>query len=259
LPITLLTDFGLEDSYAGVIKGVILSLNPQIRIVDLSHEVAPQDIQAAAFILHTAWRYFPAGTVHLIVVDPGVGSKRAGLAVEAEGQMFIAPDNGVLKYIFSSISTHKVYRIEKSEIFLSDVSTTFHGRDIFAPAAAWLASGNKVASLGSRIYDYDRGVIAQAKFDVEKISGEIIYIDHFGNCVTNIPSEKIRNLVGCQAFFNGLFIGKPVQTYEAAFTDSTALINGSHGKVEVCLKNGNAAKLTGLKIGDKVDITWTLQ
>ncbi|MBC7188475.1 MAG: SAM-dependent chlorinase/fluorinase, partial [Calditrichaeota bacterium] len=139
--VTLLTDFGTADAFVGVMKGVILGINPAARLVDLTHEIPAHDVQAAAFVLHTAYRFFPSGTVHVVVVDPGVGSARRGMAVAAGGQLFVAPDNGVLSYVFAHEPTFEAVAIERRDSCLAEVSATFHGRDVFAPIAAHLSLG----------------------------------------------------------------------------------------------------------------------
>src|SRR5580698_8876197 len=157
-PITLTTDFGTSDHFVGTMKGVILGISPRAQIVDITHEIAPQDVSEAAFVIAQAWRYFPKGTIHVVVVDPGVGSARRAILCEAEGQFFIAPDNGVLSMVYDSARC-KVREITNSKLFLKKVSKTFHGRDVFAPSAAHLSKGLAPAKFGEIIHDPVRNVL----------------------------------------------------------------------------------------------------
>src|SRR5580692_5562992 len=184
-PITLTTDFGTADHYVGAMKGVILGISPHARIVDITHEIAPQDVNEAAFVIAQAWRYFPKGTIHVVVVDPGVGSARRPVLCEAEGQFFIAPDNGVLSMVYDS-SRHKVRAISNSRLFLKKVSRTFHGRDVFAPAAAHLSKGMAPEKFGKMILDYARdGVVKPVRLSANEWNGVVLKTDRFGNLITN--------------------------------------------------------------------------
>ena len=189
--ITLLTDFGVADYFVGSVKGVILSLNPQARIVDLTHEIPAQDIEAAAFTLLAAYKSFPKGTVHVAVVDPGVGSTRRGIAVVAADQFFVGPDNGIFSYIYERESKFSVYELSNEEFFREPVSPTFHGRDIFAPVAAALSNGVKPAKLGPRVTDPVKLAPLTPEVRDSRILARIIHIDRFGNCVTNITREVL--------------------------------------------------------------------
>ena len=187
--ITLTTDFGMSDAFVGAIKGVILGINPNAQIVDVSHEIPPQDIDRAAFVVKSAASCFPKGTIHVVVVDPGVGTERPVLAVRTEGGVFLAPDNGVLKYIFAGHPGAEVFNVTRSEYFRGRVSRTFHGRDIFAPVAAHLSKGLAPEKLGSPFADFERGSVARPVRSPNRIAGVIIAFDRFGNGITNIPAE----------------------------------------------------------------------
>jgi S-adenosylmethionine hydrolase len=186
LVITLITDFGTAGPYVGSMKGVILSIHPDARIVDIAHDIRPQDVDEAAFVLNRAYAYFPAGTIHVVVVDPGVGSDRAVLAVRTERYIFLAPDNGVLKYVFDACPDARVFRVTNQDFSLSPVSRTFHGRDVFAPAAAHLSRGVDIERMGEPFTEYVRGEVQRPEVRPREIRGEIVFIDGFGNGITNI-------------------------------------------------------------------------
>lgn len=190
--ITLTTDFGLTDPFVGVMKGVILNLLPNARIIDITHAIEPQDIRQAALVLESAHSYFPKNTVHLVVVDPQVGSERRPIAVKTKSAVFVGPDNGVLTPVIDSAS--KVYELTKSNYFLKSPSFTFHGRDVFAPAVAWIAKGTPLSKMGQKISDPHILEFPQPRVQENTITGEIIYIDRFGNCISNISGEFLRAL-----------------------------------------------------------------
>ena len=193
--ITLLTDFGTRDGFVAAMKGVILNINPKIQIVDISHEVPPQDINCANFILYSYYRYFPKGTIHLCVIDPGVGTKRQILCVRTENYYFLAPDNGLLSLVLNEEKVRKIVSLSNRKYFLKPISATFHGRDIFASAAAHLSCGLKMEKLGERVSNLY--LLKEAIPTISKrgtsLEGEIIHIDRFGNLVTNITNKVFRD------------------------------------------------------------------
>ena len=192
--VTLTTDFGLSDHFVGVMKGVILSICPRAQIVDISHAVTPFAIAEGAYLIAQAYRYFPKGTVHLVVVDPGVGTARRAILVEAAGQSFVAPDNGVLSMIYSR-EKHTVRALTNDRYFLKPVSQTFHGRDIFSPVAAHRAAGIGAARLGKRIADYVQpGFEKPQRTGARAWTGRILHVDRFGNVITNFPVNEFRDL-----------------------------------------------------------------
>jgi S-adenosyl-L-methionine hydrolase (adenosine-forming) len=191
--ISLTTDFGLSDAFVGAMKGVILGINPHAQIVDVSHEIPPHDVDRAAFVVNSAAPYFPKGTIHVVVVDPGVGTERPVLAARTEEGVFLAPDNGVLKYIFDGRPGAEVFSVTRSEYFRERVSRTFHGRDIFAPVAAHLSRGLSPEKLGSRFEDFERGSVVRPVRSPNGIAGVIIAFDRFGNGVTNIPAAWLAD------------------------------------------------------------------
>jgi S-adenosyl-L-methionine hydrolase (adenosine-forming) len=190
--ITLLTDFGVADYFVAAVKGVILSLAPEARIVDLTHEIPAQDVEAGAFTLGACYRDFPPGTIHLAVVDPGVGSARRAIVVAASGSFFVGPDNGIFSHVYAREAGVRVFHAAREEFFRRPVSATFHGRDVFAPLAAWLSRGLAPEALGAEITDYARLDMPRPTADParETVAGAIIHVDRFGNCVTNLtPAE----------------------------------------------------------------------
>lgn len=253
--ITLITDFGVTDGFVGVMKGVILSINPDARIVDISHQISSQDIEAGAFILDNSYHFFPPGTIHVAVVDPEVGSQRRILAVASDRCFFIAPDNQVLKYILNSDETLTVIEVLNRQFFLKRVSQTFHGRDIFAPVAAHLSRGVPIRNLGNVIQDYDRGSIDQPVVTEQKIVGKIIYIDKFGNLITNI-SEDLLSKSKISVTVGSSQIEHLSNSYADGEIDKPLAIIGSTGFLEIAIKNGNAQNQLSIKRGDIVELIY---
>ena len=270
--ISLTTDFGTADPYVGVMKGVILGINPQAPLVDLSHEVRPQDIPGATFVLGSAYRNFPQGTIHLVVVDPGVGSSRRGLLLDTSQARFVAPDNGVLSYVLvhggvvipqgeafepqlvSLPSQWHAYALTNSNYWRHPVSNTFHGRDIFAPVAAHLSRGVSPTDLGEPIDQLTCLSIPTPQEEGCHINGHIIYVDHFGNLVSNIPGAKIEGrTTQVQVEIGGHSIQGLAPSYADAPEELLALV-GSHGNLEVSVRNGSAAETLGLTVGAEVRV-----
>ncbi|MHC4262381.1 MAG: SAM hydrolase/SAM-dependent halogenase family protein [Planctomycetota bacterium] len=250
--VTLLTDFGRSDVYVGVMHGVIHRHSRALRqVVDLTHEVPPQDVALAAFHLHHAWRWFPEGTVHVAVVDPGVGSNRSILAVEKKGHFFLAPDNGLLGRIAENATAVAIVDVER--VGLADVSATFHGRDVFSPAAARLVDGASPLDLG-RPGRPARPAAAPAPESLLDggFGGTVLSVDHFGNLITNLPE---RLLIGPREAWQLECGGRrfPIsRTYSSvAPGDALALVD-SYGLLEVSVREGDAAKALGVRRGDPV-------
>lgn len=262
--ITLLTDFGLKDTYVGLMKGVILSVNPDAVITDITHHVDPHDLSQAALIIKSSYRYFPAESVHVIVVDPGVGSRRAIVALKMMGQTFLAPDNGILTLIVDQGDIDAIVRVENSDYFLKTVSQTFHGRDIFAPVAAHISLGVDLEQLGTPIAKKDLVFIKIPKPYVGKrdeLVGAIVSIDRFGNCITNIDSDCLAAFVNAgkskrlqvaigQSKIEGLSLN-----YESASPRSPLAIIGSYGYLEIAVNCGSAQRYLGAAKGDAVHLT----
>ncbi|MFC1502095.1 S-adenosyl-l-methionine hydroxide adenosyltransferase family protein [bacterium] len=254
--ITLLTDFGLSDPYVAAMKGVLLGLCPDASIVDISHSIQPHNLDEAAFILNGVYRYFPKGTIHVIVVDPGVGTDRAVLAVDTSEYFFLAPDNGVLKYVLRDSPKARVFRVTNRELFLKQVSNTFHGRDVFAPVAAHLASGHPIESVGESCSDYVRGKIINPIMKEKSISGEIIYIDGFGNGITNINQDMLTGRKNIRISIGDQTIQNLVTSYSEVDIGTALAIIGSFGMLEIAVRERNAQKILDFQSGDSVQVNW---
>ena len=255
-PITLTTDFGTSDHFVGTMKGVILGIAPRARIVDITHEIAPQDINEASFVIAQAWRYFPKGSIHLVVVDPGVGSARRPILCEAEGQFFIAPDNGVLSMIYDS-SRHKVREISNQKLFSKNVSKTFHGRDVFAPAAAHLSKGLAPATFGKPIHDCLRNFLSKpSRLSRHDWAGVVLKTDRFGNLITNFHIGEFPDLMEHSMELRaGLErINRLARTYAETAIGELFAIVGSSGYIEVVVNQGSAAKKLGVTAGSPVEL-----
>jgi S-adenosylmethionine hydrolase len=250
--LTLTTDFGLSGHYVGSMKGVILGICPVTLIVDISHQVSPYAIAEGAFLIAQAYRTFPRGTVHVVVVDPGVGSERRPILMEAAGQYFVAPDNGVLGMILAR-EKHKVRVISNPRYFRQPVSQTFHGRDIFAPAGAHIASGVRLSCFGKVIADYVRPSFAEPRqTGPDAWAGEILTVDRFGNVVTNFPADDFPRFA--ELAIGGANVGRLVHSYAEAPEGELVVIAGSSGYLEVSLNQGSAAGKIGCRAGDPCHI-----
>ncbi len=293
--ITLTTDFGTLDGYVGVMKGVILGINPRATLVDITHEVEPQNVEQGAFLLAAAGPYFPPGTIHLVVVDPGVGTARRPVAVQSGESFFVAPDNGVLSLALggshfgasqsgetvivpleeavltqaSGANPFRAVHLDRPGYWLPDVSNTFHGRDIFAPSAAHLSLGVPLEAMGSPIADLIRLNLAARQLNApgavglplqrpSAILGRVIHIDHFGNCITNVPKSMLtplyfqstisiagRSLKGIQRTYSDVERGQPL-----------ALV-GSTNYLEIAVRDGSAAAQLGIRLGDQITLVLT--
>lgn len=253
----MLTDFGLDDNYVGVMKGVIASIAPHARLIDITHNIQAQNIPQAAFVLHNSYKYFPKNSIFLVVVDPGVGTDRKPLIVQADDYYFVAPDNGVLSYIFESELNVEAREISNPKLMLNNVSNTFHGRDIFAPAAAHLANGVSFKEFGD-IIPPDSLVKPDnlfAEVGESKAIGRVMEIDFFGNIITNIKISEIENkfdLEGLIIIIGGVSIKGFYQTYNGMNDDRPHAIAGSFGYLEIAIKNSNAAEMLKVSIGNEV-------
>jgi S-adenosylmethionine hydrolase len=282
--LTLTTDFGASDHYVGAMKGVILSVCPQAQIVDICHDVTPFQIAEGAYVIAQAFECFPRKTVHVVVVDPGVGTARRPILVEAAGQYFVGPDNGVLSMVYAQVDSHgkhKVRLIANDRYFRQPVSATFHGRDIFAPVAAHVAAGVPPSRIGKPIEDYLRPEFAKPRRSGERtFSGSILKIDRFGNVVTNFhvrdffdlcrqltdesacPTNRQRGTDAfvCQPAALALTVGRRkiaalAQNYAECSPGALFLIVGSSGYLEISVNQGSAAKQMGCKTGEPVKLT----
>ncbi len=253
--ITLLTDFGVTDAYVGVMKGVILDIVSEVTLVDLTHSVSPQGIREASFLLSTAIDYFPAGTVHLVVVDPGVGGERRPIAVQAEGAFFVAPDNGVLSMALERRPAETIVHLTNSDYWLPQVSATFHGRDIFAPVAAHLAQGVPISELGTLTHESVRLPIAKPTRQPDgSIRGQVQHIDRFGNCITNVSVDVLTNRAVPIIKIAGRRIRGISSTYAAVKPGQIVSLIGSTGFLEISIRDGSAADQLSVRVSDPVVI-----
>jgi S-adenosylmethionine hydrolase len=249
--IALMTDFGIGDGDVGVLKGVMLSIAPQVQMVDITHDVAPQHVASGAWILAAAYRYFPKGTVYLCVVDPGVGSKRLPIAVHAGNWFFVGPDNGLFSYIYAEQEIYEAVAITDEAYHLSDTSYTFHGRDIFAPIAAHITRGVPLAEMGPTLDPATLtrlDTIAPQRWS-GKIPASIVHVDHFGNLITNIPLRMVPDLFSSpqvQLTFSAqhFTLTERKRFFSEGDTQSTApfIFGDSSGYVGVAVRNGSAAQ-----------------
>ena len=251
--ITLLTDFGSQDYFVGAVKGTILSIDPDACIVDITHEIPPQDIQAAAFNLLASHKDFPAGTIHIGVVDPGVGSARRGIIVECAGQFFVGPDNGLFSWICEREETFRAIHLTNDKFFRHPVSRTFHGRDVFAPVAAALSSGVALEEFGPAIDELVQLESLEPRtVNSGVIEAAIIHVDRFGNCVTNLTSDHLS--AGAKLVIKGREISSSREFFAAGEAVQNHLFSfvGSAGFVEIAAQNFSAAKILEARRGDPV-------
>ncbi|MCA1592302.1 MAG: SAM-dependent chlorinase/fluorinase, partial [Acidobacteria bacterium] len=247
--VTLLTDFGTADYFAGAMKGAILSVNPHAQIVDLTHEIPAHDIQAGAFTLLAAFEAFPKGTTHVAVVDPGVGSTRRPLVVAGGGHFFVGPDNGVFGYVYERLSGFAVIHLTDESYFRSSVSSTFHGRDVFAPVAGALSLGVAPDSLGNVITDYVRlSHPTPRRLSGGRLEGSIIHVDRFGNCITNftqrdVPEETISAGVRLVVGEHEINSFRRFFAEEGSAAGEPFAIWGSAGFLEIAVNRASAARL----------------
>ncbi len=252
-----MTDFGLHDGYAGVMKGVIAKINPSVEVIDISNNIEAQDIFQAAYVLNSSYAYFPRGTIHVVVVDPGVGSKREILCLKTKDYLFLAPNNGVLSFIIAGGESPSIREVTNKELFLPEISNTFHGRDIFAPVAAHLSKGVSHKDLGKRISDVN-------EIDLPKpirspggvLTAEIIYVDGFGNLITNINRDVINRMKARSGKLT-IIVGrerldKISESYADVKEKEVLAIFGSSGYLEISVNHGNAKDVLNLKKGDKL-------
>lgn len=237
--VTLTTDFGIKDHYVGAMKGAMLTINPDILIVDITHQIPPQDIFSGAFTLRNFYCYFPQGTIHVAVIDPGVGSGRKPIALEAGGYIFVGPDNGVFTFVCRESKSVRVFEISNPKYILPNVSHTFHGRDIFAPAAAHISLGASLKDLGKGVEKPVMISIKEPEIRSDEIIGELIYTDSFGNLISNIPAKLIKTR-------SRIYVGKRIingisKSYAGAGKGELLAIIGSSGLLEVSVNQGRAS------------------
>ncbi len=255
--ITLTTDFGLEDGYVGTMQGVILSIAPEAKLVDLSHQVPPQNVRAGGFVLYQASPFFPSDTIHVAVVDPGVGSERRALAVRTSQGIFVVPDNGVLSYILASADVHEAVSLTNPTYQLPHVSATFHGRDVFAPTAAHLANGVSLAELGPRAINLVRLRLPEPEFAPGgNLIAHVLHVDHFGNLILDVTAGDLAEEMTFE------LAGRRIKGLSRTFADVVpgdlvAYVGSTRDHVEIAFRDGNAAQETGVGVGDEV-LIWRM-
>lgn len=255
--VTLTTDFGGNDHLVAAMKGVILKINPDVRIVDISHNVMPFDILDGALVIGQAYKYWPLRTVHVVVVDPGVGSARRPILVSGDQHYFVAPDNGVLSMVYEREEKVTVRHITAEHYFMNPVSNTFHGRDIFAPVAAWLAKNGQAPSFGEEVTDFVRFAMPKPKAANGAIKGVVLKIDHFGNLITNFTAEDAPQLLTGSAFkmnVGAKEVSKLMQSYSQGAQGEPFAVVGSSGFLEISVNKGSAARALGVQRGAEVTL-----
>jgi hypothetical protein len=252
--IALLTDFGTRDHYVGTMKGVILGIEPGVSLVDVSHEVAPQDVLGGALQLAACHRYFPPDTIFLAVVDPGVGSSRRAIAAEAGGYRFVAPDNGILSLVFRDVAPSRVVELRERRYALPEISATFEGRDRFAPAAAWLATGVDLGLFGPAVHDYQQLDVPVPSVEAPGVRGVVLTVDRFGNLVTNIPRALVHELGGAKFRVGGTTVTTLAATYAQLPGNAVGALFGSSNHLEFAVNGGSAAGRLGLGRGAVVEV-----
>lgn len=252
--ITLTTDFGYKDPFVGEMKGVILSINPSVNLVDITHGIEPHNIEEGAFVIGSSCKYFPPGTIHIAVVDPGVGSERRAIILEADGHYFVGPDNGIFSYVLSFSKKIKVIHITEERYMLSKDSPTFQGRDVFAPVAAWLSRGGEPDKFGCVVDDIKRFEMPLPEIEGDIISGQVVYIDRFGNAITNIRKIDLQKL---GEKFCIEIKGKtiyPVKSYSQAVGSNLSCLINSSGHLELFVNMDSASRLFDINKDEKVTV-----
>jgi len=259
--ITLLSDFGLTDPYVAEMKAVISSISPEARIIDISHSIEKFNIRMGAYVLASAARYFPKCTIHVAVVDPSVGTKRRALLIETKHAFYIGPDNGLLMLAAQIDGVQHVYSITNPKLMLQQVSLTFHGRDVFAPAAAHLANGTPPTNFGDEISDYAVPRFSKPVLKTGELRGEILHIDDFGNIVTNIMSKDLERIGARPRHLLSIKMkNKPrkkirlCSAYGDVASETVLALIGSHNFLEIAVNQGNAAEKFKTKVGDAVAV-----
>jgi len=256
--ITLTTDYGINDHLVGAMKGVILNINPDVTIVDITHGVLAHDILDGALAISQAFRYYPPKTVHVVVVDPGVGTQRRPILVAADQHYFVAPDNGVLSSVYDQTEALHVWNLTSEHYFRQPISNTFHGRDVFAPVAAWLTKSWQTSAFGEPITDFVRFSLPKPKADGKTIKGVVLRVDHFGNLITNLTAENAPAVFAADGKFtlragNGS-VTKIVPTFAGGAAGEAVAIVGSSGYLEIAVNRGNAARALGAARGAEVTV-----
>jgi len=253
--ITLTTDFGYSYNYAGAVKAVVLSINPHARIVDISHDIPPFDIVSGAFALGTTYNYFPKGTIHMAVVDPGVGGFRKPILVETEDYYFVGPDNGIFSLIEQKSEVLHIYELNQKQYFLEHVSSTFHGRDVFAPVAAHLSKGVSADKMGMPVKTFEILEAFEVEIHDDHIAGQVLMIDGFGNVITNIDNGVFTKTLNGRSFtihVKDELIQNIYRTYSDAPLLSKIALFGSSGFLELAISQGAFVNSVPVRVGDEI-------
>jgi S-adenosylmethionine hydrolase len=257
--ITLTTDFGLVDPWVGIMKGVLATRAPETRVIDVTHGIPPQNVLAGALVLRSAVPFFPPATIHLAVVDPGVGSERRPICVETAREILVGPDNGLLSLAAAGAPPVRAYHLKEGRFFPSPRSSTFHGRDVFAPVAAALATGTRPAELGPEIRDMRILQVPEPRREVGAIRGQVIYVDHFGNLITNVPQSLLANFPAEASSISIRGIRVAVAgispSYAAVSPGQPVAVVNSWNHLEIAVRDGSAAAVLGAGVGDEVVVT----
>lgn len=256
--VTLTTDFGSRDTYVAAMKGVVLGICPEAQIVDLSHDIPPQSIREGALFVAGAMPYFPAGTIHVVVVDPGVGSQRRAVGVRAGDQYFVCPDNGLLTLFQRQFPVQAAHAIVEPRFRLPRLSSTFHGRDLFAPAAAHLARGVALEEFGPPVDDLVRLELPEPVRQGNAVEGEVIHVDRFGNLISNIPRAMIGDPEGrtIRVKVEGKELSGLSRTYSDVAAGQPLILFGSSDLLEVAVNGGSAAAVLGIAVGRPLRVEW---
>ena len=257
LPIAMLTDFGTRDGYPGIMRGVMLGIAPASPMVDLTHEIPPQDVAAGAWVLSTAWRYLPAGSIFLAVVDPGVGTARRAIALRAGGRLFVGPDNGLVSLVTAKWPAEEVVLLDNPRYQLPHPSATFHGRDIFAPVAAHLAAGVPLAALGSPLAPEALVTITppMPQWEGEALAGQVLHVDTFGNLITSFAgplADALLSVPGISFTLGGVTIADHAATFAGGPAGTPFVLRDSSGHLAIAVRNGSAAAQLGVARGAEV-------
>jgi S-adenosylmethionine hydrolase len=255
--ITLTTDFGTKDGYVGAVKGVIKRINRHAEIIDITHELRPFDVLGAAFALKNSSVCFPEGTIHLAVVDPGVGSERQPLLIKTRHFSFVGPDNGIFSFVYDTENISEIIRLSQREYFLADVSGTFHAKDIFAPVAAYASLGVDVNQFGFPAKECIKLRIPQPKATKRALTGEVIHIDGFGNLITNIVAELLRKKFIASISMGRRRIGRISQSYVDIRSGQAGALIGSSGLLEIAMNQASAQQVLGAKIGMQIKVSFS--
>lgn len=255
--VTFLSDFGEQDGYTGIVRGVVLGMAPDVRVVDLTHEIPPQNVTAGALVLDSAVPYFPDGTVHLAVVDPGVGGDRRAVAIETGRGFLVGPDNGLLSITAKRDGVRRIVHLDRPEVFLRGTSRTFHGRDVFAPVAGRLARGEDLATLGSFVDGFVDLELPQPVVRDDSVEGRVLYVDHFGNLVTNVRREHLAVFRGrrLSVSLDAVTVGEISTHYGAVAEGAPLSLWNSWDHLEVAVRNGSAADVFRAAAGTPVRVS----